>query len=81
MAYATASPRTIDAVSDMAARAHEKPAISPLAHSIPVTAHLLSIGESKTWALIREGKIRSIKLGRRTLVPVHEIERLLQTGC
>ena len=81
MAQATASARTIDTVSDTAVRAHIKPAISPLAHSIPITAHLLGIGESKTWGLIREGKIRSIKLGRRTLVTAQEIERLLETGC
>lgn len=57
--------------------AKAKPHIVPLAHDVPTTARLLGIGVSKCWMLIRDGQIRPVRLGKRTLVPTREIERLL----
>jgi excisionase family DNA binding protein len=55
--------------------------IEPLAHPVNTAAHLLSVSASQIWALIREEKIRAVRIGRRTLVPTKEIERLLQEGA
>jgi excisionase family DNA binding protein len=54
--------------------------IQPMAHSVHIAAQLLGIGPSKTWALIREGKIRATRIGRRTLISAREIERVLEKG-
>ena len=81
MAIATVSTRATDADPGTTARALPNQNIVPLAHPVHTAAQLLGIGPSKTWALIREGKIRATRLGRRTLITAREIERLLETGC
>lgn len=40
-------------------------------------AHL-GLGRTTTYRLIREGKLRSVKVGRRRLVPTEEIARFLR---
>lgn len=80
MAIATVSPRATDALTSSASGA-PLTNITPLAHSVPVAARLLGIGHSKAWALIAQGKIRAIRLGRRTLIPAREIERVLENGA
>ena len=51
--------------------------IVPMAHDVPTTARLLGIGVSNFWMLIRDGQIRPVRLGKRTVVPIREIERVL----
>jgi excisionase family DNA binding protein len=48
-----------------------------LAASINETARALSLGRTSVYALIREGRLETVKLGRRTLVKVASIRRLL----
>lgn len=48
------------------------PALKPL-NSIEDAAVLLSIGRSKMWELVSTGQIKTVPLGRRTLVPAQEI--------
>ena len=48
--------------------------------SINDTAKALGLGRTSIYALIREGRLESIKLGRRTLVKVASIRRLLETA-
>ena len=81
MAHATDSSHMMNTVDETAVGAHNKPAITPLAYSIAATSQLFGISESKAWALIRDGKIRYIKLGRRTLITTQEIQRILESGC
>jgi excisionase family DNA binding protein len=40
----------------------------------------LSIGRTLVFALIRDGKLRSVKIGRRRVVPVEAIEEFLAQG-
>lgn len=45
--------------------------------SINDTAKALSLGRTSVYVLIREGRLDIVKLGRRTLVKVESIRRLL----
>lgn len=57
-------------------REMKKP-ITPLAYSVGDTAAMLSIRPPTVWALIRNGRLNPVRLGRRTIIPASEIERLL----
>ena len=39
-----------------------------LLHGVPAVAKALGIGQTYTWALIRDGKLPCCKIGRRTLI-------------
>ena len=48
-----------------------------LASTIPDTCRRLGIGRTLVYDLIKQGKLRPIKLGARTLIPESELERLI----
>lgn len=54
--------------------------MNPIAASINETAKALSLGRTSIYALIRDGKLETIKLGRRTLVKVDSIRRLIDAA-
>lgn len=45
--------------------------------SINDTAKALSLGRTSIYALIREGRLETIKLGRRTLIKVESVRKLI----
>lgn len=51
--------------------------MEPIIASINDTAKALSLGRTSIYALIREGRLETVKLGRRTLIRVESIRRLL----
>lgn len=51
--------------------------MEPITTSINETAKALSLGRTSIYALIREGRLETVKLGRRTLVKIASIRRLL----
>ena len=51
-----------------------------LAYSISEAAHAISIGRSKIFLLIAEGKIETRKIGRRTVIPAASLHRLLEAA-
>ena len=51
---------------------------APRAVTVERAARLLSIGRSLAWAKIKDGTIRSIRLGNRVLVPMSVIDELLE---
>jgi excisionase family DNA binding protein len=53
-------------------------AIGPCFLSVDETCKQLSISNSFFYLLVKRGQLRVIKLGRRTLVPIEELERLSQ---
>jgi excisionase family DNA binding protein len=40
-------------------------------------ASYLDVGHDAIYQLLRQGRLRSVKLGRRRLIPVRELERFL----
>lgn len=52
--------------------------IEPLAYCVEDAAKALGIGRTQTFYLIRDGQLKAVKIGRRTLVPVKEIEAFLE---
>lgn len=46
--------------------------------SVSEAAELLGLGRTKTWALVRAGELRSVRVGKRVLVPVRELERFVR---
>ena len=50
--------------------------------AVPVEefAKRLSVSQSLIWKLIRQNEIAAVRLGRRTLVPASEIERIMETA-
>ena len=49
--------------------------------SIKEAAERLSVGQSLLWMMVRSGEVRAIKFGRRTLIPLSEIMRVLNGGA
>lgn len=46
-------------------------------YSVDESAHIIGCGRTKIFDLIREGRLRIVKIGARTIVPRGEIERLM----
>lgn len=49
----------------------------PLALTVPETAAILKIGKSSTYALVRSGQLRSIKIGRKIRIPKNALAEFL----
>ena len=49
--------------------------------TVSVAAQRLSVSESHVWKMMRDREIRAVKLGRRTIVPLAEILRVLNGGA
>lgn len=54
--------------------------MQPIVISINETAKALSLGRTSIYALINEGRLEAVKLGRRTLIKVESIRRLLEAA-
>jgi excisionase family DNA binding protein len=50
----------------------------PLLVSVREAAKQLGIGRDSTYALIHEGRLRSLAVGRRILVPVRELTAFVE---
>jgi excisionase family DNA binding protein len=62
----------------MAATAtHQK----PVAYRVNDFCAAIGIGRSKLYALAKEGKIKLVKVGGRTVVPATEADRLVAEGA
>lgn len=53
------------------------PAPLALALNVEEAAAALGIGRTMVFYLLRDGKLRAIKIGKRTLIPVKEIEAFI----
>lgn len=46
----------------------------PLFLSVPAGARRLGIGQTTAWGLIKDRKLPTVRIGRRTLIPVAGLE-------
>lgn len=51
---------------------------APLLLSVRDAARELGIGRDSAYGLVREGRLRSISVGRRILIPRAELERFVE---
>ena len=49
-----------------------------LAYSINDTAKALSLGRTSIYAMIADGRLEALKLGRRTLIKADSIRRVVE---
>ena len=59
-------------------RTAKRPEIERLAYSPGELAKALGISKTYAYSLVRDGRIRSIRVGSRWLVPVREVEAFLR---
>ena len=52
-----------------------------LAFRVQPFCRSIGIGRTKFYELVRDGKIRTISIGGRRLVPAAEAERQVREGC
>ncbi len=52
----------------------------PVAYTVRIFAEKLTLSESFIWKQIADGRLRAIRVGRRTLVPHSELLRLLDAS-
>ncbi|WDF72258.1 helix-turn-helix domain-containing protein [Novosphingobium sp. KACC 22771] len=52
----------------------------PLALRIPEVQRMTGLGRTKLYALIADGELATIKIGRATLIPLASLEALLERG-
>jgi excisionase family DNA binding protein len=50
----------------------------PLTVTVPTARKISGLGNTKIWALIKDGKLEVVRVGRRTLVTYRSLEALLQ---
>jgi excisionase family DNA binding protein len=53
--------------------------MEPIVLSINDTAKALGLGRTSVYALIKAGSLQAVKIGRRTLIKVASIRRLMGT--
>ena len=52
-----------------------------LAFGVEEAAKVMCVGKSTVWRWIHEKRVRSVKLGGRTLIPREELLRLLEADA
>ena len=53
-------------------------ALEPLAYSINEACQVSSLGRTRIYQLISEGRLVSRKIGKRTLIPAHSLRALIE---
>lgn len=56
---------------------HVETTSAPLVHRIPQACARIGIGRTALYQLLRDGELRAVKLGGRTLIPESELQRLV----
>jgi len=64
-------------ITKVTRQARAKPPVARRAHTVNEVAEILGPGIRTAWALIERGELRAVKVGGRTLIPVTELDRLL----
>jgi excisionase family DNA binding protein len=67
------------AVDERTPHQEELPAVDKRCLSVDETATAVGLGRTKIYELINEGKLKSVKVGRRRLVPAAAVDEFLET--
>ena len=59
----------------------KSPSPEPIAYSNKGAMAATSLGRARLYQLIKEGKLESRKMGRRTVILADSLRRLLEEGC
>lgn len=70
----------LDQVAKALAAVRRAETTPKMAYSVLETCATLGITRPSLYGLIADGRLRTIKVGSRRLIPVNEIERLLAEG-
>jgi len=54
--------------------------MQPLLLSVGQAARLLGVGSTLCWEMVHSGRLPSVRLGRRVLIPRAAVERLAHTS-
>jgi excisionase family DNA binding protein len=49
--------------------------------TVPEAAKMLGISRNFCYQLVREGKLPSIRFGKRILIPIVALDKMLEKGC
>ncbi|NBW77157.1 MAG: DNA-binding protein [Sphingomonadaceae bacterium] len=55
--------------------------LQPLAYSVADAIRVSSIGKTRLYSLIKEGRLEARKVGKRTLIPAASLRALIEGGC
>ena len=53
------------------------PILEPLAYSVSEACRVSSLGRTRLYQLIAEGRLEARKIGKRTLIPAESLRRLI----
>lgn len=54
---------------------------APLAYRVEHFCKAIGLGKTKFYELVRDGKIKTVVVGGRRLIPADEAHRLVREGC
>jgi len=59
---------------------NDTPQGAPLAYSIKEASRVTSLGRTRIFQLIAAGRLETVKIGQRRLIPAHALHKLLEGG-
>lgn len=59
---------------------NDTPKGAPLAYSTKETSRATSLGRTRLFQLIADGKLQVVRIGKRTLIPAEALHKLLEGG-
>ena len=67
----------IVAMSDTSFSGNDQTRIKPLAVTVKTACQLVGVGNTTMWALIKAGRVKTVRIGRRRLVIYASLEGLV----
>jgi len=55
--------------------------LQPLAYDLTTAARVSTLGKTRLYELIAQGRLATTKIGKRRLIHADSLHRLIQEGC